>query len=374
MRPAGRGTLVLALGIVVLAGGCARVRGFLRPPVNAAIPTQVAFVDQFDSLWTRFDDVYPSFEYKQVDWQAARERYRPRALRARTQDELIAVLLDMLAPLRDRHIWLVDPRGQVVPSYRATSFVNFDRGRWQSALRDANYFARPGNIGDGTLGGFGYLFIGSWRAPVDADVLDAMLARAQNAQGLIIDVRTNAGGNDQTALSFASRFTIRTVPASLVQIRIDPRVTGVQFPLPRNISPRGAWQYTRPVVIIAGRGGLSATESFVAAMRTLPQVTVIGDTTGGASGNPATFSLGNGWQFTVPRWLEYGPDRNPIEWRGVAPHLPIAWQPASYERGRDPLIDAAVGLLGERTGVYRMAPAQGADSAGRGGRDPKTIR
>jgi C-terminal processing protease CtpA/Prc len=92
-------------------------------------------------------------------------------------------------------------------------------------------------------------------------------------------------------------------------------------------------------------------------MRTLPHVTVIGDTTGGASGNPATYGLGNGWQFTVPRWIEYTPERLPIEGRGVAPHIAIRWTPGDYSDERDPLIDAAVGILGERNGVYRVAPA-----------------
>jgi C-terminal processing protease CtpA/Prc len=207
------------------------------------------------------------------------------------------------------------------------------------------------------VGGYAYFHIGTWKAPLDDDLLESMLQRARDAQGLIIDVRTNAGGSDALALAFAGRFTRKAFAASYVRINTDPRVTGVEMPLARTIAPKGVRQFTRPVVVISGRGGFSATESFVAAMRTLPQVTVIGDTTGGASGNPATYSLGNGWQHTVPRWLEYGPDRQPIEWRGVAPHLAIAWNPSHYDSARDPLIDAAVGLLGERTGVYRIAPA-----------------
>lgn len=357
MRFAARWNVVLALGLACTGAACGGT-SLPRGSVPPAIPRS-AYVDQFDTLWTRFNDVYPSFAYKHVDWKAQRDRFRPRAARARTQDELVAVLRDMLAPLRDLHVWLVDPRGMVVPTYQPGTLANFDRSRWESALRGANYLARPGGIGDGVVGGYAYIFLGSWRAPVDIDALDALLARARDAQGLIIDVRTNAGGSDQTALAFASRFTLRSFPASYVEIRTDPRVTDVEMPLTRSISPRGPFQFTKPVVVISGRGGLSATESFVAAMRVMPQVTVIGDTTGGASGNPGTFALGNGWQFTVPRWLEFGPDRNPIEWRGVAPQITMSWNPSEYDSKRDPLIDAAVGLLGERTGVYRMAPASG---------------
>ncbi len=321
----------------------------------ASAPTR-SFVEQFDTLWTRFDQVYPSFAYKRVDWRAQRAAYRTRALGARSQDELIAVLVDMLTPLHDLHVWLVDPRGQAVPTFRPSVRANFERGRWESAMREASYVAHHRDLGEGTVGGYAYLYIGSWKEPVTQDALDLVLARVRDAPGLIIDVRNNTGGTDQTALAFAGRFTTRTFTASYVAIRMDSLVRNMEMPLARTIGPRGGWQFTRPVVVLSGRGGFSATESFVAAMRTLPQVTVVGDTTGGASGNPATFVLGNGWRFTVPRWLEFGPDKLPIEGRGVAPHLAMRWDPASYDSARDPLIDAAVGLLGERNGVYRIAP------------------
>lgn len=346
---------VLTLAGAVLASSCARVPALAETSEPPA-PRRLAYVEQFDTLWTRFEAVYPSFGYKQVDWKAQRALYRPRAERARSQNELIAILLAMLAPLRDLHVWFVDPRGQVVPTYRPTSVANFDKSRWDAALREANFITRAGNTGEGFVGGYAYMHIDSWKEPVDNAMLDLMLQRARVAEGLIIDVRTNGGGIDATALTFAGRFTQRSFAASYVEIKTDPRVTDIEMPLARTIAPRGLWQYTRPVVVIAGRRGYSATESFVAAMRTLPQVTVIGDTTGGASGNPTTFALGNGWQFTVPRWLEFGPDRKPIEWRGVAPHLAMAWDPSGYDSQRDPLIDAAVGLLGERTGYFRIAP------------------
>lgn len=367
MQCAGRFRTALALAGIALASGCGRPSPLARPVAPNVAP-RTAFIEQFDTLWARFDAVYPSFAYKRVDWRAQRDTYRARALRVRTQDELIAVLIEMLAPLQDRHVWLVDPRGQVVPTYRTNTLANFDRARWEAAMREASIIKRN-EIGEGMVAGYAYLYIGTWKAPVDIDALDAALLRARDAQGLIIDVRTNAGGNDGTALAFAGRFTRRSFPASYVEIRTDPRVTDVEMPLARTLAPRGPWQFTRPVVLIAGRGGLSATESFVAAMRTLPQVTVIGDTTGGASGNPATFALGNGWRFTVPRWLEYGPDRQPIEGRGVAPHLAMTWDPEGYDSARDPLIDAAVGLLGERTGVYRIVPAGAAEPPSR--QDPK---
>jgi hypothetical protein len=357
--------LLLAAALAVGVGGmaCATV----PPPGGGAVATadRSLFLAQFDELWGRFDRSYPSFRYKGMDWRGIRAAYRARAARARTQDELIAVMREMLAPLRDLHIWFIDPRGQNVATYRPTRVVNFDHRRWERALAGAGYVSRGAGIGEATVGGYPYLFLGSWNPPVDPGALDLILARMREAPGLIIDLRTNAGGLDATALAFASRFTPKPFAASYVQTRNGPGLDDLDVPMARVIGARGPWQFTRPVVLITGRGGFSATETFVAALRTLPHVTVIGDTTGGASGNPATYPLGNGWQFTVPQWIEYGPDRQPIEGRGVPPHLAIAWDPANYDSERDPLIDAAVGLLGERNGVFRIAPQDGARTDGR---------
>ncbi|MDQ6612346.1 MAG: S41 family peptidase, partial [Gemmatimonadota bacterium] len=282
-----------------------------------------SYAAQFDAVWSRYDSLYPAFGYKGIsadDWNRKRARYRPIAAAAHTEDEFIAVVREMLAPLKDLHAWLVDPRGDLVPTYVPTALENFERDRWRRAVRDVGYVAHGTGWGEATIGGFGYLFIGTWNAQqVDINALDLALARFRDAPGLIIDVRPNAGGSDGPAFAFASRFATRPYVVSYVQVRTGKRHEDLGAPEARVIAPRGAWQFTKPVIVLSGRGGFSANESFVAAMGSLPQVTVIGDTTGGASGNPGTFSLGNGWSFTVPRWLEFGPDMKPIEWRGIAP-------------------------------------------------------
>jgi carboxyl-terminal processing protease len=359
------GSIVLTAMIIAGPGlSCARFGKVNESPIQRTASNAPTYLAQFDALWMRFDALYPSFEYKGVDWKAQRALYRGRVQRARSQAEFVALAREMLGPLRDLHIWFVDPRGQTVPTFTPTRVANFDAVRWQRALRDAGYVQRGGDFGEANVGGYGYLFIGGWNGSVDVSALDLTLLRLRESPGLIIDLRTNGGGSDATALAFASRFTTRSFAASYVQVRNGPRHNDLEVPTARTVSPRGPWQYLRPVVIIAGRAGFSATESFVAAMRTLPNVTIIGDTTGGASGSPATFPLGNGWSYTIPQWIEFGPDHQPIEWRGVPPHVVLAWAPSLYDRDRDPLIDAAVGLLGERNGLFRMAPVgSGSDDA-----------
>jgi len=62
-------------------------------------------------------------------------------------------------------------------------------------------------------------------------------------------------------------------------------------------------RYTDPIALLTNRRTFSAAESFVLAMRTLPQVTIVGDTTGGGSGNPLHRELPNGWGLSVSRNL-----------------------------------------------------------------------
>ena len=52
-------------------------------------------------------------------------------------------------------------------------------------------------------------------------------------------------------------------------------------------------------------------------MREFPNVTLAGDTTVGASGNPAFYDLGGGWQYSVSRWIETTANlrRSPFKWR-----------------------------------------------------------
>ncbi|MEP6833964.1 MAG: S41 family peptidase [Gemmatimonas sp.] len=314
---------------------------------------------QFDQIWSEYDRVYPAFGYKKVtqaNWNDLKAEYRPRAAAARTEDQFIAIVKEMFEPLRDVHVWFVDPKGTIVPTYVPWALENFDRDRWVRALRNASYIPHGNAWGEGTVGGFAYIYIATWGVnQIDSLALDAALLRYRDAPGMIIDVRTNAGGSDAAAFAFASRFVTKPYVVSYVQVRNGAKHDDLGPEQARTIAPRGPWQYTKPVIVLAGRGGFSANESFVAAMRVLPHATVIGDTTGGASGNPKTIKMGNGWSFSVPRWIEFGPDKQPIEWKGVPPSVAVPWAPGTFSIDGDPLIDTAVGMLGEMNGLYRAA-------------------
>ena len=155
------------------------------------------------------------------------------------------------------------------------------RWGWQSQIRDWGY---------SRIGSVPYLVFGQWlTSDFSSAAVDSVLELFRDAPAIIIDVRMNSGGDESLALSVASRFYDMARVATYVRYRNGPRHSDLGPFQPLVVDRRGSWQFTKPVLVLVGRGCFSSTEAFVAAMRVLPNVTVVGDTTGGGSGNPRTF-------------------------------------------------------------------------------------
>lgn len=306
----------------------------------------------FDDVWSNYDAIYPEFAYKQINWDSLRAVYRPRAVSATTAAERRAVIAQMLGELRDVHAWFVDPSGNSVPTYTPNRFVNWQRSVWDSYMASANNHPQQQNWGYATLGGAPYLYFGSWnRAQIKTDDVDAALEQFRNAPAMIIDVRPNGGGDESLARDFATRFYDAPHLYRYGVSRDGPARGDLGPPSGLFASPRGAWQFRKPVLLLIGRGCFSGTEDFVMMMRLLPNVTIVGDTTGGGSGNPGFHDLGAGWQYTVPRSMDYTPDMQPVEWRGLAPSIVVPMNKRDLDAGRDPVLDYAIGWALRVTGA-----------------------
>ena len=171
-------------------------------------------------------------------------------------------------------------------------------------------------------------------------------APAGDAPALILDVRMNGGGNDQLAFDIAGRFTRSTVQAGYVKFRNGPAHTNFGAPNERTVSPRGPWQFTGNVLLLIGRRCASSNESFIVAMRQMPNVVLVGDRTAGSTGNPGTFPLAGGWSYTMSRWIEYTPDNQVIEDNGITPDIAVSASLSDFASGRDPVLEYALQRLG----------------------------
>jgi carboxyl-terminal processing protease len=341
-----RFTARVAVALVVVLAGCG---GSVGP--SAPVDPR-PYAAAYDRFWSDFDRTYSYFTYKQVDWNAGRDALRERAAVVTSDSALVTVLLDAVAPLRDVHVWFRRPSGTTRPSYVPPRQVNWNRDLWLAQLPRLGWHQGNTNWGWGRVGDVGYIAVGAWNdAQVRMADIDAALEQLRETRALVVDVRMNGGGNDALALQLAARFTTRSVTFGRVRFRDGPSHDDFGPWTNRTVGPRGAWQYVKPVWLLVGAACFSSNETFIAAMRELPNVTVAGDMTGGSSGNPREFPLvvggrSTGWQYSVPRWVETLADGTVIEWNGITPDVAIAWDAAAIQAGRDPVLDRAFRELG----------------------------
>jgi hypothetical protein len=313
---------------------------------TAPSPPSSDFAVQFDTLWSTFDREYSYFVHKQIDWNALRSAYRPRAIAAADHTDFIAIIREMLGRLRDLHVVIRDPAGRTLPTYDPQTFVNWDRSVWQQYIARGNWTQGQSDWGYGLLEGAPYIAIGGWGAnSIRSADFDVALERFRDAPGIILDVRMNPGGNDALAFEVAGRFTRTSAVFAYVRFRNGPSHGDFGPTTTRTLNPRGSWQYAGRVLLLIGRRCASSNESFIAAMSQLPNVTLAGDRTAGSTGNPGTFPLANGWSYTVSRWIEYTVDHQPIEDVGIAPDVSVTAGAQDFAMGRDPVIEWALSAV-----------------------------
>ncbi|MGA9853472.1 MAG: S41 family peptidase [Gammaproteobacteria bacterium] len=337
-----RGILFGALGCLILVlPGCASVIAPGHP-----VPKNL-YAYQFEAYWYKFDRLYPYFDYKHADWQAAYDHYRPLADKVTNETQLVALLMQMTTPLRDIHIWFKSPAGKYLTTYNPARSAD---PNWSAAILtkrvpDLAYYGGA-DWGFGHIEGFAYIFIADWdKRALSLDEFDAALMQFHSSPGLILDVRMNAGGEESLAYKIAGYFAATPHLSEFFRYRNGRLPGDLGHPRPKYVSPSLGFQYSGPVMLLVGPDSFSATENFIAAMQTLPNVTTIGEITGGASGCPETFPLADGWSYSVPICFDMTADHQVIEWNGIQPDVPVNVTSADFKRGDDPVLDEALKLL-----------------------------
>ena len=102
------------------------------------------------------------------------------------------------------------------------------------------------------------------------------------------------------------------------------------------------WQ--KPVVVLTNRQVFSAANEFVKYMMCCPNVTVVGDKTGGGAGLPFTSELPNGWTVRFSACPMFDRNGNSTE-DGIMPDHRVDLADEDFLRGRDTIIEYARALL-----------------------------
>jgi carboxyl-terminal processing protease len=178
-----------------------------------------------------------------------------------------------------------------------------------------------------------------------SQAIDVIINTLKDCKGIIVDIRNNGGGNDALGNIVAGRFADQPRVYSYVRFRSGPSHSDFTDYQANSIQPQGPRQYTKPVALLTNRLCFSSAEGTILMMRVLPNVTVIGDTTGGGSANPITLTLPNGWSYRVSRWIQYTAQKTIFEGTGLPPNIPLWISPADAIAGHDAILERAIQFL-----------------------------
>jgi hypothetical protein len=308
--------------------------------------TPVSVFDQFVRL---FDDNYAFFELRGVDWHSQTQMYRQRITPAISNDELFGVLCEMILLLDDHHVRISQGGkrcygAREVPWRNKTGAIEgFIERKY---LRDGG--TRRGAITFGAIDdATGYIDIHHMVGCVTwfgmprrtAKELDEALATMKNARKIIIDVRFNSGGYEACGLGFASRFVGKK---RLVYSKDTYYKGAYGSHQDLFISPQGNVNNKARVIVLTSRATVSAAETFVMAMMALPQVTTLGEFTGGIHSDIYMKKLSNGWQIGLSNQKYVLPDGKVYEKIGLPPKIPMTFKGDVVEQGRDDILERAI--------------------------------
>lgn len=340
----------------------------------------------FEACWRVVDEHYCFFEEKGVDWQAVHDHYAPMFKDSiKTQIQLFNVLDEMLGQLRDGHVNLYSPFniGRYSTWHDGYPF-NFDANLLRRYYLDNNYAIAAGmEYGVFPSDTIAYVRYSSFSTGFGAVNLDYLLARIYRANGLILDIRSNGGGDLTNAVALAERFSTARTLYGYVCHKTGPGHNDFSERQPLYLeacSPQHlSWDASsRPVVILTNRSCFSAANHFVQMMTVLDgtmttdtlgidypkMIRICGDHTGGGGGMPFEQVLPNGWTVRFSACPSFDAQGHSIE-DGIAPSpgLRVDMDSLSaFNDHRDDIIEAARAYIINNT----RAPRKQAET------DPKT--
>jgi hypothetical protein len=328
---------------------------------------------------------YSFFPEKEVDWEALDRMYRPLVNDSISNDSLYTILSTMLYALKDGHVNLYVGHNR---SRNADWYLDYP-ANFNAGFLNRHYWGKDyqstGPLLNTWLDSVGYIYYGSFSRSISKSNLDHVLNRFADAKGLIIDVRENGGGSMSNVWRWMERFVDTTMVMGTMDYKVGPN--GDQFSKldsfivkPKvdyraraeaeakqkkkkkqkeeetdkneNSGGPGTWAVAdstamflnKPIVVLINRHSYSATNFFSAFMSNLPNVTLVGDRSGGGGGIPVSFELPNGWKFRLSATRTFLPDGANIE-SGIEPDIYQNTGPAEELQGIDAIIERAKSII-----------------------------
>lgn len=346
-------------------------------------------VRDVDLFGQTFADLYHSFDLSNTDWLATRQYALTQVSADSSDADVMEALYEMIVPLADAHVYVASQEFGIASVNGKPTFIE----RLINEYLDIHQLALPvpaehlhalntyiseqlglieeiteSYADDASLrstannqlvwyraGEIAYLNVRAMtgfsstpdnlQAELDAleSALDLIMQDIQDSAGLVIDVRTNNGGHDFLAMAIVARFINGRRLVYSKQAREGAGKTELRHIY---LEPRGSFSFLKPIVLLTSNSTVSAAEVFTLMMRSLPQVTLMGEATQGALSDVLERELPNGFTYALSNEFYYSTEGEWFEHTGIPVDIStsIFTTEARYTH-RDTGLEAAFSLL-----------------------------
>ena len=298
----------------------------------------------FNYLWEDLDARYSYFKEKGIDKDSLYQFYSSRIHDGLDRYQLFDTLTALLFALEDGHVNLTSSFDR---SRNWEWFQDYPLNFNENILR-TNYlkkdFRITGPFTNKVIDSVLYVRYPSFTSSFSTAHLNQLIAWASNTKGVIIDIRHNGGGSLQLAERLAGALTKEDRVYGKSRYKTGKELDDYSPWKMLEIPAKEGDMFTVPVVVLTNRSSYSASSFFALMVKALPNVTLMGDQTGGGGGVPVYGELPNGWRYRFSGSQTISLEGNHIEF-GVPVDIPVELTPQDEANGVDTPLEQALLFL-----------------------------
>jgi carboxyl-terminal processing protease len=212
-------------------------------------------------------------------------------------------------------------------------------------------------------GNIAYVRLSTFNSEEAQKELERQLPEIRESSGLILDIRENDGGSGVIAYNLVGYLTDKDFATTswrsrqyVPTLRAWGRPGGWYQTKPPTWSGKPTEFYSKPVVVLIGPRCVSATDVFAETFQRLRRGKLIGEATGGSTGDPLAFALPGGGSARVSTSAD-APDG--LVGRGVQPDVLVPRTVRDFLAGHDAVLETGLSEL------RKMIQHQSGDAARR---------
>jgi hypothetical protein len=359
--------------ILLVLCSCRKEAEFTSPTAYNNTPQ-----GNFDAFWNGIDQNYVFFKYDKINWDSIYSYYRPQINSQTSKRKLFLICVEIMNQMIDGHRELTSNDSELGDyALFNDDYVNkfpytFEIENVIAKLDTGGFLSTiQGELPSGNNTSVQYLLSIIKNKPIfyvymayfgkglqettNKAYFDELINQVNqsNYNSMIIDLRSNGGGFATEFNTFVSYFISSNYTWGYSEMRLGRDRYTMSPKIPQQIVPNNV-RFNKKVVVLVDRYSFSAAELTALAMKNLPNVTVIGQQTGGANGPVSTekeftgnFSMPNGWQIQLAQRVTLDKNQQIFEGKGVVPDIIVPFNQSNFNAGRDDILEKAIEHLSQ---------------------------